>query len=283
MAAMCMTLATTSCSQKEGKSDADAQAAIAAATRQELEEAVSDREELLSLMGDIQQDIMQIKSLENIVSVTSNETPSKKEQIKADIAAIQQTLAERQERLNDLTKRLQSSNMYSEKLKKTIDDLQSQITNQTAEIQRLTGELDSAKAQIATLGTQVDSLNTTVNVVTEQRDVAEQQTVEANNELNKCYYAIGSNKELKDHKILESGFLRKTKIMKGDFDQKFFTTADKRTLTTIPLNSKKAEVMTNQPKDSYNIQEGLNGQKTLVITDPAKFWSLTNYLVIKVD
>lgn len=70
--------------------------------------------------------------------------------------------------------------------------------------------------------------------------------------------------------------------MKGEFDQSFFTAADKRTLTTIDLNSKKAEVMTNQPADSYTIEER-GGRKVLRITDPAKFWSLTNYLVVKID
>lgn len=70
--------------------------------------------------------------------------------------------------------------------------------------------------------------------------------------------------------------------MKGDFDQSFFTTADKRTLTRIALHSKKAEVLTNQPAGSYNIADE-NGQKVLVITNPEQFWSLSNYLVVKID
>ena len=68
--------------------------------------------------------------------------------------------------------------------------------------------------------------------------------------------------------------------MKGDFDQSFFTTADKRTLTTLDLNSDKAEVLTNQPAGSYVITE-VNGHKVLRITNPVAFWSLSNYLVIK--
>ena len=70
--------------------------------------------------------------------------------------------------------------------------------------------------------------------------------------------------------------------MQGDFDQSFFTAADKRTLTSIDLNAKKAKVLTNQPTDSYVIED-VNGHKVLRITNPAAFWSLSNYLVVKID
>ena len=80
----------------------------------------------------------------------------------------------------------------------------------------------------------------------------------------------------------ETGFLRKTKLMEGEFDHNFFTKADKRTLTTIDLNSNKAEVLTSQPMDSYTILD-MNGHKVLQITNPARFWSFSNYLVVKID
>ena len=115
-----------------------------------------------------------------------------------------------------------------------------------------------------------------------ERDSTDNANTELTNELNTCYYAIGNKNELKDNKIIETGFLRKTKIMEGDFDRNFFTRADKRTLTQIDLNSTKAEVLTNQPAGSYSIDD-LNGHKVLRITNPALFWSLSNYLVIKID
>ena len=128
----------------------------------------------------------------------------------------------------------------------------------------------------------MDSLNTTVTTVTEQKDKAEQQSVDLANELNTCYYAVGSKKELKENGIIETGFLRKTKIMEGDFDRNFFTTADKRTLTTIPLHSNKAKVLTNQPESSYVIEDQ-GGQKVIRVTNPDSFWSLSNYLVVQID
>ena len=43
--------------------------------------------------------------------------------------------------------------------------------------------------------------------MTADRDSVAKVSVDLANELNLCYYAIGTNKELKENKILESGFL----------------------------------------------------------------------------
>lgn len=271
-----------SCSSSDKKSETTDPEALQSASRQELEQAVNDRDQLLSLMNEIQQGLNDIKNLEQISTVNTAETPDQREQVQTDIAAIKKALEDRRDRLAALEKKLASSNLYNANLQKTIEGLRAQIDEQATEIERLNGELSNANKRISELGTSVDSLNTTVKKVSSERDAAQQQSVELTNELNTCYVAIGSNKELKEHKILESGFLRKTKIMKGDFDQTFFLKHDKRTLTSIPLHSKKAQIITNQPKGSYTITEQ-NGQKVLTITNPEKFWSLTNYLVIKID
>lgn len=273
-------LALSACTDKKKEAEAKAQAD---ATREELIQAVNDRDELLNLMSEITSDMEQIKSLENILTVSGEqENPDRRAQIRANMAAIQKTLEERREALAELEKKLNVSVNANAGLKKTIASLRAQIDSQAAEINSLKASLGEATEKIGTLDNAVDSLNTTVNRVTADRDSVAKVSVDLANELNLCYYAIGTNKELKENKILESGFLRKTKIMQGDFDQSFFTAADKRTLTSIDLNAKKAKVLTNQPTDSYVIED-VNGHKVLRITNPAAFWSLSNYLVVKID
>ena len=268
------------CSNKQKEEEARQQAD---ATKAELIAAVNDRDQLLNLVNEISSGMEQIKQLENILTVSGGtETPGQKEQIKADIAAIQQTLQERREKLAELEKKLASSSQSNASLKQTIASLRAQIDSQSSEITDLRSNLDQAKTRIGSLDAAVDSLNTTVSTVVAERDSTEQQNTALANELNLCYYAIGTKSELKENRIIETGFLRKTKIMKGDFDKSFFTVADKRTLTTIDLNSDKAEVLTNQPASSY-VMGDTNGHKVLRITNPAAFWSLSNYLVIKID
>lgn len=276
-------LLITGCNNKEKEEQLRQAQAVAEASREELADAVSDRDSLISLVNEISSSMEQIKQLENIISINgASETPDRQEQIRNDISAIQETLTKRRQQLEVLEKKLSRSNLNNSKLQQTITSLRNQIESQTNEIAQLRINLDQAKTTIGKLDAAIDSLNTTVTNVTAERDSADRQNEQLTNELNTCYYAIGTKGELKDNNIIESGFLRKTKIMEGDFDRTFFTKADKRTLKTIDLNSKKAEVLTKQPDGSYSIVD-VDGHKVLQITNPDLFWSLSNYLVIKID
>ena len=98
------------------------------------------------------------------------------------------------------------------------------------EIESLRRQLTKANRQIGELNSAVDSLNLTVSTVEGQRDTAMMSSERFENELNTCYYVVAKKSDLKDHNIIESGFLRKTRLMRGDFDKDFFVTGDKRTL-----------------------------------------------------
>ncbi|MBD5313630.1 MAG: hypothetical protein K2G41_00730 [Duncaniella sp.] len=257
----------------------------------DLRETLATQDSLLVLVNDISDGMAQIKDLEKIISLPGNlgESTSRKEQIKNDMIAIQQALQERRQRLEELEKKLAQTGGESTTLKRTIANLKGQIAEQQTEIATLTNQLASANIRIEELTSEVSSLNTAkdslatdLNEERAQKEAAELAATEATNELNTVYFAIGTGKELKSKKILESGFLRKTKVMKGDFDMNYFTAADRRTLTQIPTHSKKANIKTSQPKDSYEIVEQ-DGQKVIRITNPEKFWQLSNFLVIEVD
>lgn len=283
--ALCSLVALTSaCSKNEqtAKSDDQDSQKIAGASKEDLEQAVSDRDELLSLVNEISNGLADIKNLENIVATDGSETPSQKAKIRQDIAAIQAALTDRRQRLEELEKKLSSSNVYTSKLSKTIESMKLQIENQTKEIASLTQQLSDAKAEIGSLNNQVDSLNTTVADVSGQRDVAQQEATNYNNQLNEVFIAIGNKKELKENHILEKKFLSKTKILSGDFNQKFFSTQDKRTYEgQVLYGAKKAEIKTNQPKDSYTLTKQGNNM-VLKVLNKDRFWSNTSYLVIQI-
>lgn len=275
-------LLLTAC-EKTGQPTQDA-AAIAA--RDSLQEALDNQDSLLVLMNEISSGMAQIKDLEHILSNSTNlstESQDKRQQIKDDMIAIQQTLEERRQRLDELEKKLKANQSHNATLQRSIQTLKAQITEQENTIETLRTELASANIHIQRLSQNVDSLNTAVAVVTQAKQEAEEESVILTNELNTCYYAIGSKSELKDHKLIETGFLRKTKILPGDFEQSYFTIGDKRTLTTLNLHSDKAKILTNQPADSYQITEDASGQKVLKITNPKRFWNQSNFLVIQVD
>ena len=263
------------------------QDSINAALQDSINTANAERDSLMDLMNDISEGMTQIKELEDIVSVNnlSSETPDRKKQLRDDIVLIQQSINKHKARLEELEKRLKQSTNYNGKMEKTIASLKRQLEEQQNTINGLTEQLAAAHIQIKNLNQSVDSLNTVNKAVTKEKEAAQEQsknlTAEVNN-LNTCYYVVGSKKELKANKIIESGFLRKTRILEGDFEMSYFTKADRRTLSEIPLHSNKAQLMTNHPKDSYELVDHGN-VKTLHILNADRFWEKSNFLVVKVD
>lgn len=259
------------------------QQALLDASRQELVTALEERDQLLSLVKEISTSMNQIKHLEHILTVSEaqpKENSRRNAQILADIRSIKATLKQRREELAALEAKLQESSLFTDELSGTIAALRSQIDTQSAEIESLQKKLSAANQEIASLTFTVDSLNTTVETVNHELVDAVAQSTDLENELNTCYYVIASKGELKRHKIIESGFLRKTKILKGNFDHGFFTVGDKRDLDTIFTTSSGIKIHTTHPAQSYRIIN-VNGSKALEITDPGQFWNLSNYLVIE--
>ena len=263
------------------------QDSINAALQDSINTANAEKDSLMQLMGDIADGMQQIKELEDIVSVNnlSSETADRKKQLRDDIVLIQMSINKHKQRLAELERRLKQSTNYNATMQKSIDNLKSQLDEQQKTINSLTDQLAAAHIQIKNLNQSVDSLNTVNKTVTREKEAAVQETKQLTHEvdnLNTCYYVIGSKKELKANKIIETGFLRKTKILEGDFEMSYFTKADRRTLSEIPLHSNKAQLMTNHPKDSYEIVDHGN-LKTLHIINANRFWEKSNFLVVKVD
>ena len=250
----------------------------------------AEKDTLAALMMEVSDGMKQILDMQNQMSVENlnSDSPDKKIQLRNNILAIQQGIVEQKQRVAQLEKRLKQSTNYSDAMKKQIASLKQQLDHQESIINSLTAQLQAAHVTIKNLNTKVDSLNTENAHVTSAYNSAsaraQEETQRANNlvnEMNVCYYVVGSKKELKRQKIIETGFLKKTRVMEGDFTQSYFTKADKRTLNRIALHSKKAEIMSRHPSGSYVIEDE-GGQKVLKITNPSRFWELSNYLVVKI-
>lgn len=306
-------LALMGCNNKEeGKSSSQGSIAVISDStmidddgdlRDSLNMARDYMNSLSTLVNEVSDGLNEIKEMERIVSTGSfnDETGDRKEQIRNDILLIKSSIQDRMNRLAELEEKLtraeatRTYNIYNDSERKTmletIANLKMQLTQQQEMIDDLTAKLNAAHTTINNLNEKVDSLNTVnthANIekqkAKEEAQKAQQEMIQLNNELNECFYAIGSKKELKDHKIIETGFLRKTKVMQNsNIMRSYFTKADKRTLNEINLHSNKAKVLTNHDKQSYSIDQTASGMKVLRIHNQDLFWQYTNYLVIQVD
>ena len=243
----------------------------------------SQKDSLMTLVGDISSNLAEINRLENIVSSQefSSESPSKKQEILNNIVAIKNELALRRQKLDELEARLKKSNGYTANLKKTIEGQKDLLAEQDKKIAALEDELAKANIKIEGLNTRVDSLHTEVTTISKEKQVAERKSEELGNQLNTCYYIVATNKELKSKKILEKKFLGKTKIMEGDFDRNAFVKADRRKLSEIPTGSKSVKILTKQPSNSYKIVD-VDGKKVIRIINSSLFWEKSDFIVIEV-
>lgn len=250
----------------------------------EYQEAATFNDSLMLLMGDIYTGIDSINMQEGLLyNMGNGENSDRRSEIRQNLATIKARLAANKELLSTMEAKLKASGNENSVMAKTINQLKERIAAQDQKIAQLESDLSNARTQIETLNTQVTETQEQVKAETSAKEEAQALAVAAENEANRVYYAIGTNKDLKNKGLLEKKFLGATKVLKGDFDSSYFVSADKRTLTSIPTNSKKVKIWSNMPAGSYEIVGGKDDPKTIKITDPAKFWSLANHLIIQVD
>lgn len=282
-------LALTSCGNKESRLEIDSDSVRIADLTTEYNQATSFNDSLMLLMGDIYSGLDSINMQEGLLYSAGGDNVDRRAEIRENLANIRARLNANRALLSDMEAKLNSSNNQNSVLTKTIAQLKEHIAQQEKKISALEADLSKTKeelvaahGEITNLNTQVAETQEQVKVETAAKEKAQQETVEAENMANKVFYCIGTNKELKDKKILQKKFLGATKVLQGDFDANYFTTADKRSLSVIPTHGKKAEIKSNMPAGSYQIVDNADGTKSIRITDPAKFWSLSPYLVIEI-
>lgn len=250
-----------------------------------LEVALANADSLFSLLYDVTIGMEQVTRLEKLVGTEINtESTTARESITKQMEAIQRGLMERRKRIEELEAQIAQNKGVSAKYRQQIEVLRQQIDSQAAAVANLQQQLMEANIHIETLENTIEGLTNTVDTINAARQQTQDELDSAISNLNAVYYVIGSEKELKEHNIIEGGgFLRKTKVLPSDFDRSYMTRADRRSLTVIPLDAKKAKVMTSQPEDSYRLDRLASGLLSLVITNPESFWATTNILVVKID
>lgn len=273
-----------SCSSGHDKQKIAEDSARIAELTAEYAEANSFNDSLMLLMGDIYSGLDSINMQEGLLyNMGAGESVNRRAEIRQNLANIKARLESNKKLLADMEARLNKSNNQNSVLSKTIEQLKGRIAKQDEKISQLENDLSSAKAEIETLNSQVAT--TAIELAAEQaaKEQAQAETEAVENAANTVYYAIGTNKELKKNGLLEKKFLGQTKVLKGEFNESYFTKADKRSLSVIPTGSKKVKIWTNMPEDSYTIEENADKTKTIHITNPTEFWSMTPFLVIQVD
>lgn len=240
--------------------------------------------DFMQTLNEIESNLAEIKSKEKLISKeTSSGTElsrSARERVNEDIKLINALMAENKEKISSLNSKLKQSNIRIAEFEKMIE-----ATNQQLAIRD--HEIDSLKTELSTLNFTIASLNDTINNYASRTVALSTQVTEKTNELNTAYYVVGEKKELIEHNILskQGGLLGigRTQKVAGDVNLDDFTKIDIRNLKSIPLDVKKATVMSVHPAGSYELVGTDKRVNELVIKDPVLFWQKSRMLVISTD
>lgn len=276
-------LLLSACAGKDEKKIQEDSTKIADLTAQ-YEEATNFNDSLMLLMGDIYTGLDSINTQEGLLyNMGTGDAANRREEIRKNLSTIKARLAANKALLESMEAKMKASGNENSVQAKTIAQLRQHIEQQDAKIAQLESDLSKAREEIGSLNDQVTQTKEDLTAETAAKEEAQAAAVAAENEANTVYYAIGSNKELKEKGLLEKKFLGTTKVLKGNFDASYFVTADKRTLKSIPTNAKKVKIWTNMPEGSYRIVGEKDGPKTIEIVNPDKFWSLASHLIIQTN
>lgn len=256
----------------------------------------------MTAFNTFEDNLASIRNRENLIAM-SNEDPELrvdgKEQIIEDIQSINELLEQNRNIIDDLNARLKKAEGRSPEYRRMVGVLKKQLEEKDVQIAALKEELTDMSFTVASLNQKIDTLNLVASNlridtraqsgrISSQDSLISMQDERISGQvtaLNTAYYIKGSYKELKNKNILTKtgGFigLGKIKQLMPDFDESGFTKIDITEINSIPVDdSRKVEIMTNHPSDSYMIAAQNKRVERIDITNPDRFWKSSKYLVI---
>lgn len=251
--------------------------------RTQLSAQMEEMDEMNLFLDAVNMSMDSVVNMEGNVLRTTGESPlSRKEQIQKNVEAYKLILQQQRERLDILEKKLKDNNAYAGKMQKTIAALKQQLEEKDQAIIKLSEELEQRNFQIEELKDNVDNLNVQVAELEEDSKAKQEEIKEKTDQMNEAYVFIGDKNALKKAGLIEGGsLLKKSKLNTSNIDKKLFKKVDIRNVKNFQIPDSKPEVLTQMPAGSYEITKTGNNSSELTITDPARFWGVSRFLIIR--
>ena len=251
----------------------------------ELTQANNEIESAMAILNEVQEGFQQINEAENRLNVnnTENAPANVKEQIKADLAFIQAKMKENRERIAELEARAEKGDKNAAALRRTVKNLKAELAAKEEQIAALKAEIEAKNIRIQQLDGEVADLTNVKNELTAKNAANQQVIANQDKAMHAAWYVIAQKKSLKEQNVLtNTGLFKKGDVMEAaNVNKDGFTEIDIRNVVEIPVNAKKAVVLSAHPEGSYELVADAEGMQVLKVLDPQTFWSVTRYLVVR--
>lgn len=244
---------------------------------------------LFEVLSDIETNLTEISSRYSKVNTLRQQNPERNQKVKGEItdelAVIDNMMAQNKQKIAQLNSKIKSLGAENEKLQNFIETLNARMTEQENQINSLMNELTISKATISKLSANVSDL-------TRSNKEKDDEIARQNDEMayladnsHRAYYVVGTYNDLKEKGIVskEGGLLFKSQKATNSVNLSKFNLIDRNKVTTIEVNLRKAKLISDHPKGSYEFVMDDTDKKVvkqLVIKDVASFWSKTDFLII---
>ena len=244
--------------------------------------------ELVLTFNAIEKDMNIVREQENLLAISVDDpefTNDIRERIVSEIRQMNTMLEENRAKVIALNKRLKESGIKIAALEDKMVLLQESIVQRDSSINVLKTELVNRDFQLADLNTVIDSLD--MEVVERDETIQVKDALISQNlaELDKAYLASGNYKELEEKGIVakEGGFLGlgKSKMVPANLADNEFEQISISHTDRIAVNSKKVELISNHPVESYEVVSNDSIVEYIQITQPEMFWKKTRYAVVE--
>lgn len=207
-----------------------------------------------------------------------------RQRMKQNLSHVREILARHRDRIDELEKKLSGSGAELKNLRTIVTALRAQIDAKDRELASLKSDLEDSRKNVADLTSRMQVLGQEKEeqsqTIQEQAAVIEHQA----EEMSQAYIRVGTKKELEAEGLMTGGNfwkMQKSKVDYSNMDTSKFQTVDMRTFKTLSL-PKKAKILTQVPKGSYEIEKNGNEQ-VLKVLNPEKFWSVSKFLIIQIN
>lgn len=294
-------LALGACTDRASRERADSLAAALASTSAERDSlqglmmgAAADKDRALAQVveaskfaDEVDRELRQVRGLSSKVRVNKSD-----ESGKTEAAAAQKDILDR---LKQMRQRLAARQAQVEKQLAELKALRADSTAAATLLADLNERLAQRDREIVAFQDEVRQLRSANEQLTAEKAVLSDTVKALDTRENRVFYLVGSRRQLlADGVVTEEGGSRgllivklgKTLVPARTLDDARFTQADRREVLTIPLprNDRAYKIVSRHDVGLIEVakkeKDGSFRGESFRITDPAKFWSTSRYLII---